>query len=347
MSVLSFSRISLNKNEFLVEVEFDNKSSSNGLKIKHYYDIGDGNIGSAFFNLNYNGNNKYSYFVNSNIVEDLFDTFELFENEIKLFTFGDIDNENPDFFISKKFSGMPSGEIEHRVLGKRVVNFWAHYTFYPWNYNPLYDISLRTFEVANIVPSALNADLLRTTVPDDRDFKNAFNPISTTRDAFNNLLEDAEELFMGENGSVFIIEEEDKVVIPFSNFYETYFEEYDFDDFYDVSMSHRGTAWQSGGLFDDTKLFGITLYPELTEVGKTNFSKFAPIDFYYDYKLGPEDFKPFPEIFEEGILALEKEFEKTSVEFSLMRFGNGETFDFQVNLGGAIYSSKNDYKDIL
>lgn len=334
MGVLSFSRISLNNSEFLVEVEFDNKSSSNALQIKHYYDTGDGNIGRDFFNLIYTGNNKYSYFVGSNIAEDLFDAFELFENGVKLFTFGDVSNENPDFFIPGKFSEIPSGEAEHRVIEKKVVKFWSHYTFSPWS-------TLRTFEFANIVPSALNVDLLKTTVPDDRIFKNAFNPITTTRDAFNDLLEDAEALFMGDNGSVFIIEDEDKVVIPFSNFSETFYEEYDFDDFYNISMSHRGTSWQSGGLFDDTRLFGITLYPDLTEVGKTDFSKFEPINYPYDVDA-------IPDVFKEDILVLEKEFETTSVDFSLMRFGNGETFDFEVDsLGGVIYAPKNNYKDIL
>lgn len=363
--VISFSRSTLNSDNnsssFLAEIETSDKRSSADFKIRHFYDAGDGVIKDVFCALSFLGNEKYSYSLSSSITDDLFDYFELFEGDLKLLQFGELVEKSPDPFNNSIFLSLPSGEAEHGFAEKKKIVFWGHYTYSPWD-------GYREFDfISGIIPSAINADDLSVRVNIDnvggsvgeRHFPNVFNPQHISRADFEDLLADPEALFWGEMGCVFIIEEENKVVIPTSTFYSTRYKEYDFDDFYTIISPRRGSSWEEDIYYRDKRLFAITAYGDLKNVGKTVFDKFEPIYYHYrneplpdDFEYLPDEFKELyreiPAVFEEDILAMEEEYKISSVDFSLMRLGNVENSEFQVDsIGGVIYAADNGYEKIL
>lgn len=292
-----------------VELEFEGTYSD--LYIKHYY-LNDNELTDKKYKLNLISSGLYEYDVPKDI--EFYDKFEIYNGDVLLGSYVTPEESAKDPFSSKQ-QQIPKSDAENRVIKNDIIRLWNHYTWTPFR---------RKISIANAVPSGLNATNFKLTVSNSNLFENAFNPTTTTRDAINNMLSNSQSLFEGENGQAFFIKEENKIVIPLSNYNTSWTEEFDANSFFTLTSSRA----------NNDNLFSPNLYPELTDVGTTSYSISSIRSSYNSSEI--------PSGFSSDILSIENNYRIDSVDLSLMRLGDGSRQPFELEqLGGVLYGTDN------
>lgn len=201
----------------------DNANDATSVRHKAYTSDGDIDINySLSFVEHINDTYKYKYKIDEGL--RISDSFQVFSGSTVVASFIGLE-DSVDSLVPYSLRGFgsgvsgPSSELENRE--PEIYNY--HY-FYPGNF----DIRGLT---TNIFPY-YNGAFFEVSALESRSFESALTPQSSNRDYVSNLLEDPETLFNGDSGSVFIIPEEEVVIIPFSDGETAWSEEYTFDDFY-------------------------------------------------------------------------------------------------------------------
>lgn len=197
--MITVSRWSVGENQFRIEV-----SNSPATLITHYYRSG-GEVKSIDVALTSLGRGVYSYSVDPEL--SLLDSFKLWNGSTLVLFFKSDDFSRDSLSGSQSWSGetLVKGPLEDREAKVSGFTWWEHY---PWNSEGRIEARF-----TNIFPQfggkffGLGED----------GFSGYLSPKSATRDSINQMLEDAEALFNGQSGTVFILVDDGLLVIPFSD----------------------------------------------------------------------------------------------------------------------------------
>ena len=292
-----------------IELEFEGTYSD--LFIKHYY-LNDNELTDKKYKLNLITSGLYEYDIPKDV--EFYDKFEIYNGNILIGSYITPEENAKDPFSNKQ-QQIPKSDAENRVIRNDVIRLWNHYTWTPFR---------RKISIANAIPSGLNATNFKLTVRNSNLFENAFNPTTTTRDAINDMLSNPQSLFEGENGQAFFIKEENKIVVPLSNYNTSWTEEFDANSFFTLNSLRES----------NDNLFSPNLYAELTDVGVTKYLIDAVFSSYNSSEI--------PSGFLNDILSIEDNYVISSIDLSLMRLGDGSNQPFELEqLGGVLYGEDN------
>lgn len=303
-------------------IKIDANESLGSLRIEHF--IREKNERkSVFFDLDYEGNSIWSYsFIDE---DDYLSSFNVFEDGVLKVSYdlGE-DDFSQDFHTSPKAEQIPKDAIENRSINNYYYRLWLE--------NPWVNANDQKINSTNGIPYAFNSGIFTFDVPNDRLFINAFNPEKVDRAAINDKLTDAAALFEGDTGKAYLIQEENRVVVPLSDGVRTWTEEFDYSNWYSSISVDYSSQDES-----NSKLQPV-IHPKLTLMGYMD-QQLGTLIQYSRYRSSD-----VPSVFESEIRVFEQS-EKYSVktfEVPVFNFGDNKQDDKLIrnNLWGFIYGWK-------
>lgn len=284
--------------------------------------LSDGEVVDRKVALVYTSANIFTFAIELAIKEDaeepyetLLDGFSVWQGKDKVFEFAseESDVEAPEM---PKKEELPKSSFESRPIQNKILRLWNHITWTPF---------ARKVSLSSGIPEGLNATMYTRTVTNNMLFKNCFNPANTTRDTINDLLLNPSQLYEGDNGNAFYIQEENKIVIPLSNNSSTWTEEYDYSTF----MQIKGLRAENSVYFQPVESYELTT--RRTEV-LSNISMRHTTAYYT---------ADIPAAFSSDISTYENSFLKQN-SFLVRRLGAGRPSGLELNAGsGIIFGSDN------
>lgn len=224
--MISFSRWTVGENDFRISF-----TSGTATSVEHYYLVRDSRK-SVTAALDYLGDGVYGYSVSPEL--KLLDSFKVFDNGNLVLSF------KGEKFARDSLSGivgyggsrsLTSSPLENRVVEEVSYTIWKHY---PWSTRDYYNRVQRADVSIQTGYPFYDGDVVEVSCLEGRAFQGVLSPLVTTREGVDSMLESAERLFDGDSGKVFVIEDENTVVIPFSDGSTTWKEEYSMEDFYGI-----------------------------------------------------------------------------------------------------------------
>ena len=282
-------------------------------KIKHWTNDENGDKTSILINLT--NVNEYVYTYNLPTDTEILDGFTIYSGNTVIGTIVSADSNAPESLKPLPKINIPTHQVESEPIVNTIYRLWEHYPSTPFQ---------RKISLSSATTSANNALRYKVVVNDDKLFVNAFNPIKTTRDAFNDMIQsDPLDLFEGISGIAHLIEEENAVVIPLSDGVRIYVEEFSLESFMSLSVEGLSTP------------FRPTLYKELTEVRTVSMNIPTRRPLYRNDDI--------PSTFLDKIQNnVEDNTWIRNVDVSILRIGDGEYQPLQMDsFSGAIYGSNN------
>lgn len=303
-------------------IKIDSDESLGSLSVEHFVRA-DNKRKSVFFDLSYEGNSIWSYSFASE--DDYLSSFNIFENGVLKVSYdlGE-DDFSQDFYISPKTEQIPKDAIENRSINTYKYRLWLE--------NPWVNANDQKINSTNGIPYGFNAGRFVFEIPNSRVFINAFNPEKVDRASINDKLSDAVALFEGDCGKSYLVEDDNKVVIPLSDRNRTWTEEYDYSSWYSsINVDYSSQDARS------LEMQSVT-YPELTLMGKMD-QQLGSLVTYSGYRE-----QDVPPIFSTELRDFERleKYRVRTFEVPVFNFGDNRHDDQLIrnNLWGIIYGWK-------